>query len=71
MLMNLVELFPDNELNPMQKDYFKQIKKLTNFLVEEIRAQRDLLEVESSNFEAKFKLVNIEKFIKFLVNSIR
>lgn len=70
-LAGSVELFPIKGLDSTQKQFFKQIKRATHILVEEFRAQRDLIAAENNELVINSKKINSIEIIKTTIEMVK
>lgn len=70
-LAGSVELFPIKGLDSTQKQFFKQIKIATRILVEEFRAQRNLITAENNELVINFKKINSIEIIKTTIEMVK
>ncbi len=70
-LAGSVELFPIKGLDSTQKQFFNQIKIATRILVEEFRAQRDLITAENNELVINSKKINSIEIIKTTIEMVK
>jgi len=70
-LAGLIETFPNEGLNLKQESFFSHIKELSHILVEEFRAQRDLVAAENNTLIINSHMINSIEILKSTIKIVK
>ncbi len=70
-LAGLIETFPNEGLNSKQESFFSHIKELSHILVEEFRAQRDLVAAENNTLIINSHMINSIEILKSTIKIVK
>jgi signal transduction histidine kinase len=70
-LSGLIEIFPNEGLNSKQASFFSQIKESSHLLVEEFRAQRDLIAAENNTLIINSHIINSIEILKSTIKIVK
>jgi hypothetical protein len=69
-LRGFIEFIEETENPEESRQYIKTVSRLSDILIEEIQAHRQLLAAERGSLEADFKLISIKQIVKETVSQL-